>query len=239
MLMESPFISIIIPTLNEERYIESTLKALRNQDYDGHYEIIVADGMSKDNTAEIAGKYADTVIKVNREGVSAGRNEGAYNAKGDILLFIDADVIAFPNALSEIVHTFQEEDAVGFGCQLLPLSNKYRDRIIYGLATEFAKITVKLGYAQIGGLFSSYRKDIFYKLGGFNEELFTCEDYDLSRKVSKYGKVVFMAHALGYVSTRRVESWGMTRSTLKYLHIYLKYLLSRRSVGLDNYQPIR
>ena len=91
------FISIIIPTLNEEKYIENTLKALKNQDYNGKYEIIVADGMSKDRTVKIAQKYADKVIKVKKPGISAGRNAGAGIAKGGIFLFIDADTIVFPN----------------------------------------------------------------------------------------------------------------------------------------------
>lgn len=81
--------SIIIPTLNEEKFLPRLLDSIKKQD-SKDYEIIVADAGSKDATVEIAKKYR---CKIVQGGLPAkGRNEGAKIAQGDLLLFLDADV---------------------------------------------------------------------------------------------------------------------------------------------------
>jgi glycosyltransferase involved in cell wall biosynthesis len=119
-------VSIIIPTLNEEKYIESTLKALKNQDYKGKYEMIVADGLSKDNTVKIAKKYVDKVVLVKEKGIAKGRNAGAKVAKGNILLFIDADTILLFNGLTELIEPFKRKNIVGVTCPIIPISQKQK-----------------------------------------------------------------------------------------------------------------
>jgi glycosyltransferase involved in cell wall biosynthesis len=108
-----PFVSVIIPTLNEEKYIETTLLSIKNQDYKGKYEIIVVDSNSKDKTVKIARKYADKVIVTKRRGVSVGRNIGAEVAKGEILLFVDADTTLLPNVISKVVRHLRRKKVVG------------------------------------------------------------------------------------------------------------------------------
>ena len=85
-----PSISIIIPTLNEEKYIERCLKSLKNQSF-RNFEIIVSDSYSTDDTVKIAKKYGAKVVLTKKTGPAAGRNEGARKAKGSILVFLDAD----------------------------------------------------------------------------------------------------------------------------------------------------
>ena len=86
-------ISIIIPTLNEEKYLPKLLDCIRKQSYKD-YEIIVADSNSKDKTRQIAKKYGCRIVK---GGMPAkGRNNGAKAAKSEILLFVDG-VIHFDN----------------------------------------------------------------------------------------------------------------------------------------------
>ena len=82
-------ISIIIPAYNEEKYLPKLLECIKKQTYKG-YEIIVADAGSKDRTGQIAKKYGCKVVKGGMPAV--GRNNGAKVAKGNILLFLDADV---------------------------------------------------------------------------------------------------------------------------------------------------
>ena len=83
-------LSIVIPAFNEEKYLTRLLDSIKKQTYK-NYEIIIADADSKDNTRKMAKKYGCKVIK---GGIPAvGRNNGAKVAKGDILLFMDADAI--------------------------------------------------------------------------------------------------------------------------------------------------
>ena len=94
----SPYISIIIPTLNEEDYILTLLKNLKHQTYK-NFEIIIADAFSKDKTREIAEKFKAKIV--NGGTPSIGRNNGASAARGEILIFFDADVEIKTNYLEK------------------------------------------------------------------------------------------------------------------------------------------
>ncbi|MCX6649741.1 MAG: glycosyltransferase, partial [Candidatus Bathyarchaeota archaeon] len=79
-------ITVVVPTYNEEKNIESCLNSLVKQSIPREsYEIIVVDGNSKDRTTEIAAKYADRVIQQVSHGVGGARNDGAIAATGDII----------------------------------------------------------------------------------------------------------------------------------------------------------
>src|SRR5215470_6179306 len=87
--------SIIVPTLNEERIIANTLGAIRHHLSNIHYELIVTDDGSTDRTCEIAERYADTVVHLTgpKGTVGANRNRGARVARGEYLVFVDADIV--------------------------------------------------------------------------------------------------------------------------------------------------
>ena len=92
-------VSIIIPAHNEERYIEKTLSHIKKQSY-RNIEIIVVDDGSIDNTTKKAKIYADKIIKLKkRKGVSYARNAGAKVARGDLLVFLDADTMLWDKML--------------------------------------------------------------------------------------------------------------------------------------------
>ena len=99
-------ISIIIPTLNEKKYLPKLLESLKKQTY-RDYEMIVADNGSKDRTRDIAKSYGCKVVMGGLPAV--GRNNGAKAAKGDYLLFLDADVVLPKNFLKKFYSEFEEE----------------------------------------------------------------------------------------------------------------------------------
>lgn len=233
------FISVIIPTLNEEKYLEATLKAIRNQDYKGRYEIIVADGGSKDKTIRIAKKYADKAVVTKKKGPSAGRNAGAREAKGDVLLFVDADTLLLFNGLTEFSKVFKKKNIVGATCPVIPLSHKAKDFAIYWFYTQFAKTSIKVNRVHIAGICCAYRKDFFEKAGGFPEDIIFSEDYDFSRRVSKLGKIAFVDKTIALTSTRRFEKWGRTKGAGKYVGFYLNYLLHGKSIKPKHFKPVR
>ena len=237
--MKLPTISVIIPTLNEEKYIESSLKSLINQDYKGKYEIIVADGMSRDNTVRIAKKFTDKVITVTQKNVAAGRNEGAKIAKGEILLFLDADTILLFNGLTEIIKPFRVKKVVGIACPVLPVSSEAKDFAIYWSFNQFMKRSIKSKKPQVAGICCAYRKKVFEKVGGFNEHLDTLEDFDLSERISKEGKIIFVQKTLALTSNRRIKKWGRIKSIRKYLRLYFNYILRKKTFNRNEYKPIR
>jgi cellulose synthase/poly-beta-1,6-N-acetylglucosamine synthase-like glycosyltransferase len=238
ILMKYPFVSVIVPTLNEEKFIENTLKALRNQDYP-RYEIIVSDGVSKDKTVEIAKKYADKVIVNKKRGVSVGRNEGARIAKGDVLLFLDADTIVSFNTIEELVKPFKRKKVIGSTCKIFPLSTKNLDHLIMMIYNQFVQTTIFLGWPQIPGICCAYRKDAFQKIGGFNEKMRFLEDYDLSERISKLGKIVFVKDTMVFTSFRRFEKWGRYKAVKSYLLFWIKYNLTKKPIPVSKFRPIR
>ena len=112
---EQPFVSIIVPTYNEERNIATCLLSLRELNY-SNYEIIVSDGGSSDRTIDIAKKFADRVVidKVVPTGW-VGKNYGCHlgyrEAKGEYLLFVDADTEHTPESLKHFIKVSMERDA--------------------------------------------------------------------------------------------------------------------------------
>jgi glycosyltransferase involved in cell wall biosynthesis len=97
-------VSFIITTLNEEDYIEACLKSLKGQDYKNK-EIILVDSNSTDKTVERSEKYADKII-IKSCIMPVGRNLGAQEAKGNVLVFIDADIILSKNWQAQYCRIF-------------------------------------------------------------------------------------------------------------------------------------
>ena len=111
-----PIISVVIPTYNEQDYIEKTLVSLKNQKTNVPYEIIVCDGNSTDNTVKIAKKYADKVVYEKRTGIGFGRNKAVKSSKGIYLVNTDADTIYPSNFIEKVYKIFETNKYVGFTC---------------------------------------------------------------------------------------------------------------------------
>src|SRR5271165_4985787 len=121
-------LSIVIPTFNEEDCLPLLLESIRTQSF-SDYEIIIADNNSTDDTLLIARQYGATITTGGLPG--AGRNAGASFATGELILFLDADVILPADFLKDIVNEFLYN---GYGVdiwQIDPLSNKKIDYIMH------------------------------------------------------------------------------------------------------------
>ena len=114
-------LTIIIPAYNEEAYLPSTLGAVRiaaahlQAQTAADIEIIVVDNNSTDGTAEVARRHGATVVEERVQGISRARNTGARSARGDVLVFVDADVIMPRSALLEIHAVMSDPASVGGG----------------------------------------------------------------------------------------------------------------------------
>lgn len=231
------FVSIIIPTYNEGKNLENTLKAIRNQDY-RKYEIIVSDSKSKDKTRKIAKKYKAKVVVDKRKGIAAGRNFGAKFARGDILLFVDADTIMMMNTVKEFVKSFSKRKVLGVACPVIPSKPSVQNLAIYLAYNQIVKASTKTRNPHVGGICVAYRKESFLESGGFNESLAAFEDIDLSRRIGKKGKIFYNQETFVLTSPRRVEAWGRGKVFRKYLQFYLKYLRGKK-ITAHEYLPVR
>lgn len=204
--------NIIIPTLNEEKYLPLLLKSIRKQNFQD-YEIIVADAGSQDKTLEIAKKYGCKIIKGGS--VAKGRNEGAKIAQGNILLFLDADVVLISSDfLEELLKKFRKRNLDVASFPVFPKGNVV-DKIVYGIYNFWARLTQSfLAHATEVILI---KKEIHQRIGGFDEEIKIAEDHAYVRKASKFGKYGFLKIEPVLTSARRFERDGRFKTYLKYL----------------------
>lgn len=205
-------LSIVIPTLNEEKYLAILLKEIKNQNFND-YEIIVADAGSKDKTDEIA-KYFG--CKITKGGLPAkGRNEGGKIARGEILLFLDADNIYLPEKfLEKLIFEFKKRNLSVASFPIRPQGNWF-DKLAYKIYNFWTKLTQNfLAHATNAVL---VKKEIFEKIKGFDEEIKIGEDHDFARRASKVSKFGFIEIEPVLTSTRRFERDGRLKTYLKYL----------------------
>ena len=197
-------ISIIIPAFNEEKYLQKLLNCIRSQTYKD-YEIIIADADSKDKTIQIAKEYGCRIV---RGGLPAvGRNNGAKAAKGDILLFVDADVQFNNDFLKNAISQLNERKIDVAGCYIIPLGNNVIDIIYFGIFNLWI-FTTQFFYpnASGGGIFC--RKTIHKKVNGFDETIKLSEDMNYVKRCSNYGKFRILNNAKTHISVRRFEREG-------------------------------
>jgi glycosyltransferase involved in cell wall biosynthesis len=208
-------ISIIIPTLNEEKIIGRTLESLK--DLKDGFEIIVSDGCSRDKTADIARNYTDKVFVYSgqkRQTIGQGRNDGAAKASGEFLVFLDADVtIKDPkDFFGRAVQIFAKNSglvAMTAYIKVLPEFERTSDKIIWWcINSSYILYNNIFSMGGASGEFQMIRADAFRKVGGFNEVLIGGEDHELFRRLAKVGKTHFEKSLVIYHTGRRGHKLG-------------------------------
>jgi len=208
-------LSIIIPTINEEKYLPLLLNSIKEQDFDD-CEIIVADAGSKDKTVDIAKEYGCKIVKGGL--VPAGRNRGAEAATGGIFLFLDADVILPPHFLKNAVESFEKNNLGIAGFRVLPSDGKFIDKIFFNLLNIFSILTQKILPYSACAILS--KKSVHGAIGGFDEKIVFVEDYHYAKAASRVSKYKFFWNQPFYTSVRRFEKDGRFR-------VYFKYILAQ------------
>ena len=206
-------LSIIVPTLNEEKYLPILISQLKKQTFQD-FEIIVSDGGSTDKTREIAQNFGCKVVD---GGLPAkARNEGAKVAKGELFLFLDADNIYLPeDFLEKAIDEFERRNLGVAGFPLYVAGN-FIDKIVYFLYNLWVKITQKFFPLACNVILT--KREVFEKVGGFDEEVFVGEDHDFAQRAAKVSKFGFIEKAGKVItSARRLEKEGRLKTYLKYI----------------------
>lgn len=181
--------SIIIPAKNEEAHIGCCLNSLARVEWDqNQYEVIVVDNGSSDSTAAIAkGKGARLFIKPELT-ISALRNYGVSQSKGDILVFLDADCTVSGDWLRNAARYISCDEVICFGSPpAIPEDATWVQTAWFQVRRRSEQCT-EVDWLESMNMF--VRRESFLAVGGFNEELVTCEDYDLSLRLKSLGKLV-------------------------------------------------
>lgn len=196
-------VSIIIPTLNEEKYLPQLLECLKAQTFKD-FEVIVADAHSKDRTRQIA---TDAGARVVDGGIAAvGRNNGAAIAKGDLFLFLDADINFHPNFLKEVIEEFNSRNLDISTCSISKdVDNKIAKAVYYiggvnDQIRQYTKFPIGAGACLL------VKKEVHLKLNGFNTNKELQEDWDYIRRAAKNNYKYRIIKNDFYASTRRFDN---------------------------------
>ncbi len=223
-----PKISIVIPALNEEKFLPVLLESIRNQSFTD-FEIIVADAGSKDKTIEVAKNYGAQIVPGGMPGV--GRNKGAAVAKGEFLFFFDSDVCLPPDFLEKAYGEIQERFLDLATCEFTPQSDLQLDKVMFRIANLHVKLNQNFN-PRAAGFCIFITKRLFDRIGGFDESIKLAEDHDLVERASKHRPLRFLNSTTLSVSIRRLEKEGRFALVEKYLQVEL-HLLTKGSVKED------
>jgi succinoglycan biosynthesis protein ExoA len=200
-----PFVSVIIPMRNEARYIQACLETLLGQDYPTERkEIIVADGMSKDGSREIVERFAKTHPNVklidNPKGiVPPGLNQAIRASRGEYILRADAHAEYGNDYISQCIHYLQKTGADNVGGPLitLPGGENVMARCVAAMTAHPIVVggsrfrsSMKEEYAD-GAYFGAWPREVFDRIGYFNEALIRNQDIELNARILRYGGKIF------------------------------------------------
>lgn len=231
-MKELPFITIIMPVRNEEKFISSTMEQLVLQDYPkDRFEIIIADGMSKDQTRMIVQEISmrhPNVRLLDNPGLlpSSGRNVGFKNGKGDIFLVIDGHCYIPDKYLSRnIVECFNKSKVFCLG-RPQPLDppgiDDFQKAVSLARASKFGHSGNSLIYSNYEGYISPvsngaiYKREIFEKIGYLDENFDACEDVEFNYRVEKAGFKAYMSPSLTVKYYPRENLKGLFRQMKRY-----------------------
>jgi glycosyltransferase involved in cell wall biosynthesis len=213
----------VIPAHNEAEFLPQTLEALKKQTYRNHETIVVTNGCT-DGTADAVRGKCDQLFELPERGLGPARNLGAQNARGELLLFLDADTILEPNGLQTIARKFKRHHSAGT-LKGIPDYDKASYKLIYLLKNFVHKTHAHHGSS---GVILCW-KDHFEAVGGFDNELYLRENSDLMKKLRQFGSYTYIQATPAITSMRRYEKTGTSEMVLLWLKVWV----------LSNFSDIR
>jgi succinoglycan biosynthesis protein ExoA len=201
-------VSVVIPCYNEEQFIGKVLMNLAEQYDREHYEIIVVDGRSTDNTPNIVNQFgrdhpslAIRIVDNPARNIPAALNLGIRNARGEIIVRMDAHSVPSNNYVRRCVELLTQDRAavVGMPWQIKPGGASNMARAIalavahpFGIGDARYRLLNRSAEFVDTVPFGAFKKELWEALGGFNESLLTNEDYDFNYRVRKGGGRVLL-----------------------------------------------
>ncbi|OOR99982.1 glycosyl transferase [Haemophilus paracuniculus] len=215
---ENAPMSVVVITLNEQKNIANLLEDLTAQTYP-HFEVIVVDSCSDDDTVEIAKTYQDRLdlrtIVMNERGASLGRNTGAEAARYERLVFLDADVRIEPDFLANAEKALREKGlAVAAG--RMASNDPNRLTRIGVKAFDWGMLATQYNFPTCTGACIFSTKTVHQMIGGFDPQITLCEDCDYVKRAAKTFKFRMLPVFFEF-NTRRLNQDGVLKTGYLYL----------------------
>lgn len=208
--MGEPKISVIIPSFNEESTIEACVRSVADQTLPrSDYEVILVDGRSRDRTVEIARPFVDRVLFDEGRGYTRAKNQGAREARAPVLAFTDADTVVVRRWLEALLDHLRDPAVVAAGGPTYALEREpLRYAAWFNGMTLVNNLLSHVGLTHLPSPNCAYRKGAFLRAGGFPDFLLT-DDFSLSRRIRRMGRVRYDSTLPAYTSLRRLRTLGI------------------------------
>ena len=234
-----PLVSIIIPAYNAAQHLNRCLEAIRASSYSS-YEIILVDDGSTDNSIDIARKKGAMVFQLpHQSGPATARNFGAKKAKGDILFFVDADVLIKPETVARVVTDFQQNPDIAavFGSyDDSPAESNFLSQyknLFHHFVHQQASSEAMTFWAGCGAI----RRELFQEIGGFDQERYRrpeIEDIELGYRMRRVGYRILLDKELQVKHLKQWRFVSLLRADIFYRAIpWTKLILESQQVVND------
>lgn len=211
-------VSVIITTKNEEKVIARLIQSINKQSYK-NFEIILVDNNSTDRTVDIAKKMGIKVYSFGPER-SAQRNFGAKKARGEYLLFLDADMELTNKVLEECIEAFKKGENLGG----IAIPEKSKASNFWGRVKGFERSIYNEKGDPVTDAARFFPKKVFTAAGGYDEEITGPEDWDLPEVIKNLGFKIIRINAPIYHYERISHPFDLAKKKFYYAKSAYKYL---------------
>lgn len=240
-MSDRPHLSVIVPAHNAAGILPRSLGALRNSDLPrDRWELVVVDDGSGDETSLIAARYADTVVTLpgRAHGPAYARNRGFELARGEVIVFIDADCVVHTDTLSRFANLFVEQKDLGaaFGSYdtkppASGIMSQYRNLIHHYVHHRNAG-DVETFWAGAGAI----RRDVFSEAGMYDEWHYSrpqIEDIELGARIRNLGRRILLVPSIQVTHLKQWTLAGVIRTDLRDRGIPWARLLMHRGAMMS------
>lgn len=206
---KNPLVSIITPSYNQARFLETTILSVLNQDY-SNLEYIIVDGGSTDGSIDIIRKYEDRLaawINEPDQGQSEAINKGFGLARGEILAWLNSDDLYYPLAVTEAVDMLLSTPQIGMvygDTDLIDEKGQVRGKF-KAKQTSFQRLM--RGGVYIPQPAAFWRAELWNQVGPLDTSFYFAMDYDLWVRFSKVAEMRYLPHLW---ASFRIHSAGKT-----------------------------
>ena len=234
-----PFVSLIIPTLNEEEYLEQTILSLLSNDYPSNkFELLIVDGLSKDNTVAIAQGLAKKfsnirLISTSKIYQSAELNMGIKASKGDFIIRADAHAIYDKNYIRSTINILQKDEFANVGPVQVSTGSTLVEKAIakamnskIGMGNAKYRLDKRELFEVKSVWLGAWKKETLIKINGFNEKLPISEDFDLNYRLRRSGSKIAASNSIKAMYLVRKSLTGLFKQFYKYGFWKIKFLMT-------------
>lgn len=238
--MRGPAITVVVPVLNEEKFLQETLQSLRGQTW-SDFELIVVDNGSTDRSPEIARRYADRVLVERKRGALAAMHRGFQAARGELVAAADADTLYPPRWLERMVRALRRTGVaavygpMGFRESAPPV------RVLeVGGYCVLAALSRIAGVRVAGAANLGMRKEAYFAVGGYPPLAARASpDFRLAMRLAEVGRVRFVPTMVCYTSNRRFVRVNAVQGSLEALRYWLDVATRRDRIPGARYWELR